>query len=108
MDLKTGFVTKWKEGRSNTGRSCFRSCVSICLFTGEVGGGGSPPYMALARDLLFTIKTGDSHKTPLMPDILQGLWWQEDSTTDLRLCHVYLLFILIYVMLIRVKNRLFD
>ena len=81
-------------------------CVNLSVHRGSWG--GSPPYMALARDLLFTIKTGDSHKTPLMPDILQGLWWQEDSTTDLRLCHVYLLFILIYDMLIRVKNRLFD
>ena len=57
------------------------------------------------RDVLFTIQIGYSHRTLLEPDILQCPWWQEDSTTDLYLSHVYLLFTLIYAI---VKNKLFD
>ena len=34
--------------------------------------------------------------------------WPEDSTTDLHWSNVYLLFTLIYVMLICVKNKLFG
>ena len=43
----------------------------------------------------------------MLPSILQCSWWQEDSTTDLYLSHVYFLFIFIHVMLICVKNNLF-
>ena len=46
-------------------------------------------------------------ETPLKPDILQHPLWQEDSTTDLHLSHVYLLFTLIYIKLICDKNKLF-
>ena len=56
-------------------------------------------------DVLFTIQTAHSHRTLLEPDILQCPLWQEDSTTDLYLSHVYLLFTLIYVI---VKNKLFN
>ena len=64
--------------------------------------------LIVTRDVIFTIETGHSHRQPMLPDILQRSWWQEDSTTDLYLSHVYLLFIFIYDMLICIKNKLFD
>ena len=73
-----GDNTGRKDAPIQEGNVFSRVCPSVCS-----SGGGVPPYMALAQGLLFTIKTGHSHRAPLMPEILQCPWWQEDSIIDL-------------------------